>query len=62
LKRDLTSDRKSNPSLDTYWSIVKDWSIDSRYDYKINKKKAVQLIEAIDDDRNGLLKWLREKW
>lgn len=51
-----------NPELDVNWSIIKDWTVDARYDQSISEKRAKDLYDAIYDNRNGLLEWLRVRW
>lgn len=62
LKNQLIAASNVNPDLDINWSIIKDWTVDSRYDYGIGKNKAKDLYEAIQHNVNGLLTWLRERW
>lgn len=43
------------------WLIVKDWSIQSRYDTR-GQSKAEALDKAISDRRHGVMRWIRQHW
>lgn len=62
LKNELNIAGDINPELSVNWSIIKDWTIDSRYDQNISRTRAQDLFDAIYDNTNGLLQWLRERW
>lgn len=62
LKPTLNEATANNPDLDINWSIIKDWTVDARYDHTIGEKQANDLFEAIHDKTNGLLQWLKERW
>lgn len=62
LKSELFNEIEENHELNANWSIVKDWNIEIRYDYTISERRALDLIEAIDHNTNGILKWLRARW
>jgi hypothetical protein len=52
--------RKADNTLRRYWNgVVKDWSEESRYYRKGDKKKAQSLIEAIADPDHGVLEALQ---
>lgn len=58
----LASKLEAGPSkLGKYWTIVKDWNEDSRYDPDAGKK-AKDLLEAIDDPTDGVLQCIRQYW
>ena len=44
-----------------YWGIVKDWSIQSRYE-TTEQSKAEALEQAITDRRHGVMRWIRQHW
>jgi hypothetical protein len=52
---------KTNPVFAGYWGVAKDWSEASRYQQK-TEADARQLYEAITNDPNGVLPWIRTKW
>jgi hypothetical protein len=62
---DLTAERGvacgANPALDGYWSVVKDWKETSRYELK-SEVDARLLYEAITQEPNGVLQWIRTHW
>jgi len=41
LKNELYNEIEGNQELNANWSIVKDWSIDSRYIYEISDRRAI---------------------
>lgn len=43
------------------WTIVKDWTIDSRYEV-IDDKKAKSLYSALVSRRSGVMQWIRTHW
>ena len=51
-----------NPSFQLNWTIVKDWSEESRYINPISQAKANDLISAITSRRNGVIRWLKNCW
>ena len=50
-----------SPKLQRYWSIVKDWGEDSRYDADAGKK-ARDILKAIDDPADGVLECIKQYW
>ncbi len=59
---DLRAEIKSDPSLETSWAIVKDWSESSRYENSSDAGRARMMLDAITDPQNGILQWLRKYW
>ncbi|MBC8278265.1 MAG: HEPN domain-containing protein [FCB group bacterium] len=57
----FSQDRHRNNELDSNWAIVNEWKEKSRYDY-IDAIKAISLIEAISDEENGVLQWIKQHW
>ena len=41
--------------------IVKDWSEKSRYEQK-TEVQARKLFEAITDNKNGVMQWIKAHW
>ena len=58
-QRDL--DNKSNPMLEVNWGIVYQWKETRRY-ASSTKTQATDLIEAIGDDPDGVLPWIKRHW
>ena len=61
LKPDLELASKANPDFEVNWSIVKDWSENSRYQ-TYTEAQARDLYEAIVDRAHGVQKWIRRYW
>jgi len=62
LTEDLDKDRKSNPSLESNWTMVKDWKETSRYELGITEVRERGLFLACTERRNGILAWIRRRW
>jgi HEPN domain-containing protein len=54
-------DMKLNNSLELNWTILKDWSEISRYE-EHTQSAAQDLISAIADRKEGVLKWIKQHW
>jgi hypothetical protein len=54
--------KRSNLVLERYWALAVEWDEDSRYETRIQKKEAEDLIEAIAHPTDGVLKWLKNWW
>ena len=61
LEDDLEADTSSNPALSDYWVFVIDWNETSRYERK-SQDEAQKLYEAISNDPDGVLLWIRRRW
>ncbi len=53
--------RGTNPTLDAYWSLTKDWNESSRYEEK-NEADAKALYEAISNQPDGVFRWIQSRW
>ena len=53
--------RLNDPDFLTRWSVVKDWSEESRYQ-KHNREEAIDIYSAITDPNHGVLQWLQQHW
>lgn len=62
---ELESERElkcqSNPAFGTNWSLVRDWSEESRYEKK-SEQSARDLMQAITDQQEGVLPWVKSHW
>jgi hypothetical protein len=58
---DLLHDSKAHPQLAKNWTIVKDWSVDSRYATR-TRADAEALFRAIVTKSHGVFRWLRHHW
>ena len=61
LKRAFEADRRANPSLEVNWAIVKDWTVETRYEVGISSAQADDLYSACVG-RNGVLPWVKRRW
>jgi HEPN domain-containing protein len=59
--RDAEADAAVNPALGQSWLAVKDWSEQDRYQQK-TEPAARKLYEAVADQTNGVLQWVRNHW
>lgn len=48
--------------FDIFWTVMKDWSEQLRYETTISRAMAEQLIEAAENNQSGVLKWVRSHW
>ncbi len=55
------SDAAADPDLEANWSVVKDWTEESRYERK-SEAQARRLIEAVTDAAHGVLPWIKQRW
>lgn len=62
LKADHQNECGANPSFQLNWTIVKDWSEQSRYTDQVSKQKAKDFRSAIVSRKNGVLPWLQKRW
>jgi HEPN domain-containing protein len=53
---------QADPTLNTHWSLVQNWSEESRYEINRTPKEATDLLSAIEDQKGGILSWLRQRW
>ncbi len=54
-------DIAANPALGVNWEIVFDWNVDRRYQ-ATSESQARRLYEAVTDNTNGVLAWIRARW
>jgi len=52
---------KKDKKFDINWTLVKDWTEESRYN-KIDVKKAKTFYDAVADEHNGVLQWIKQRW
>jgi uncharacterized membrane protein (Fun14 family) len=52
---------QADPLLAGYWGVAKDWKETSRYEQK-TQVEAEGLYEAITQEPNGVLAWIRTRW
>jgi hypothetical protein len=61
LKQGFETDRRANPLLEVNWAIVKDWTVETRYEVSISSAQASDLYSACVG-RNGVLPWVKKRW
>ncbi|MBB5047222.1 HEPN domain-containing protein [Rhodopseudomonas rhenobacensis] len=53
--------RRQDPEFDSRWSIVTEWSVESRYDM-IDAITATAMQDAIESPDHGVFLWLHQYW
>ncbi len=61
LKQQRDADTAANRALETHWQIVGDWTEVARYE-TATQVKAERLYQAVTDNANGVLPWIRNHW
>jgi hypothetical protein len=56
-----TADADANPALEQNWLTVKDWSERARYE-RHSQAKAQKMLDAVTDNVNGVLPWVKAHW
>ena len=62
LKQELFQKEKIDQNFALNWAVAKDWSEQARYDSNIGQAKANDLYNAITNNDNGVLSWLKTFW
>jgi hypothetical protein len=58
---ELDRQEEVDPSFQVNWTIVKDWTVTSRYDFW-SQDQAGELLDAATDPDHGVLTWLGLHW
>ncbi|MBE2257034.1 MAG: HEPN domain-containing protein [Ignavibacteria bacterium] len=58
----LLNEKKKDPLFRENWDLVNTWEIDSRYTIDIKQDKTKDFIEAIENKKFGILKWIKIHW
>ena len=61
LNQEFEQKKNSDPKFDASWTVVKDWSEESRYN-QYNEKEAQDFFEAVTDPTSGIFTWLSTLW
>ncbi len=61
LKTELTSAHAANQGFVNRWAKVARWDVTTRYQHR-TQAEAEELYEAVTNDPDGVLKWLRNYW
>lgn len=62
LKQKLNERERQDSNFQLNWAVAKDWSEKSRYESRVEERKAKDLYEAITHDQSGILAWLKIYW
>jgi hypothetical protein len=60
LAEPLKQERR-NSEFDIRWSVVSEWSVESRYDM-IDTVTATAMKDAIESPNYGVMRWLQQHW
>jgi hypothetical protein len=60
LKAELEKRVDNEPEFDANWNTVVAWNESARY-AKIERVRALAMLEAVDDARDGVYSWIRSK-
>ena len=58
----LRAAESSDLQFGIYWTVVRGWKEQARYETQIDEKRARDLYSAIVDRRHGVLQWLKKFW
>lgn len=61
LKDERDGATRADPVLEGNWGTVKDWNESSRY-ARSTKTDAQDMLDAINDNRHGVLPWIKSHW
>ena len=61
LKLDLDQEKKRDKDFEINWTIVSQWSENSRYQ-RHGEREANDLYSAIASRKHGVLRWIRQHW
>ncbi len=62
LEPDLNSIIKNNKIFEINWTILKDWSVSSRYNVSTSKSDTKDLYSACTSPKHGILNLIKTKW
>ena len=55
------ADVSADQALDANWQIVREWTEEARYQQR-TQAKAEGLYHAVEDNLNGVMKWIKIHW
>lgn len=61
LAGELDLQKATDPDFDLNWTVVKDWSEESRYQ-RTGRQRALGLYNAIADPIHGVMVWIEQYW
>ena len=59
---ELDNQRVTHSEFNKYWEILEGWPEHARYDHDTTDEQARDLFDAVTDNINGVLTWLRNFW
>lgn len=59
---ELEQEISNDLALYSSWNVVKDWNPEVRYTTSVTRLDARDLIDAIENQQNGVLQWLMQHW
>jgi HEPN domain-containing protein len=62
LKTQLEAKALSDKAFELNWSVVKDWTVEDRYNLGISAAEARDLYSAIAAKKSGVMTWIRRNW
>jgi HEPN domain-containing protein len=62
LRVELDQSLQADPTMKTNWTVIQNWSEESRYEANRTQQEATDLLGAIEDLKRGILPWLRQRW
>lgn len=57
---ELSREMKTNKKLSLNWTVVKDWSVDTRYRTTIAEHVAKDFVAAVSARKHGVLAWVKK--
>lgn len=57
----FADDEKADRQLNANWAIVKDWTVESRYE-QVDPVLAVAMVNAVGEEPSGVFTWLQKHW
>lgn len=61
LRGELKKAQDASPDFSANWAIVTEWNESTRYE-SIEPVAAQEILRAIDDSKDGVLKWIKAYW
>ena len=61
LEADLSNGMQVDPAFAVNWTVVKDWSEQSRYSTH-SGRQARDIVDAIHNPAHGVLQWIQARW
>ncbi len=61
LEVDRLEQARTDPAFRNNWDLVQQWSEQSRY-RRYEKNAAIALLEAVGNNKHGVLPWIKRHW